>query len=186
MIYTRCIYEGNSFTGDIFSRLLKERIVFLSGEIDCNLSSVIVPQLIYLDSLGNEDIQLYINSPGGSVTAGFAIYDAMRCLKSDVATVAIGEAASMGAFLLAAGKKGKRYALENSSIMIHQPLGGASGQATDIQIRAENIKKCKERIEALMSDFTGQSAEAVAKATDRDNYMNAYEALKFGIVDIVK
>lgn len=190
MIYTPCINENSSnygFSGDIFSRMLKDRIVFIFGEIDDTLAGIVIPQLMYLDSIdGSRDIQLYINSPGGSVTAGFAIYDTMRCLKSNVATIAIGEAASMGAFLLAAGTKGKRYALKNSSIMIHQPLGGASGQAADIQIRAENIKRCKEHIEELLADFTGQNAALISRATDRDNFMNAKEAKEFGIVDHIK
>lgn len=187
MIYTPYIVsEGKGFNGDIWSRMLKDRIVMLFGEIDDTAAGIVIPQLMYLDSIDKSDIQLYINSPGGSVTAGFAIYDAMRCLKCDVATVAIGQASSMGAFLLAAGTKGKRYALKNASIMIHQPLGGASGQASDIQIQAENIKRCKEHIEKLLAEFTGQNEDAIRRATDRDNFMTAGEAVKFGIADWVK
>ncbi len=187
MIYTPYISEKNGFAGDLFSRMLKDRIVFLFGEIDDNIAGMVVSQMMYLDSADNtKDIQLYINSPGGSVTAGMAIYDTMRCIKADVATVALGEAASMGAFLLAAGARGKRYALKNSEIMIHQPAAGAHGQATDIQIRADNIKKCKERMERLLSDFTGKSRAVIKKVTDRDYFMTAEEAVRFGIVDFVK
>ena len=168
---------------DIFSRLLKERIILLSGEIDDNLSNVIIAQLLYLDSISNEDINLYINSPGGSVSAGLAIYDTMNFLKSDVSTTCIGLAASMGAFLLSSGKKGKRYALPNSEIMIHQPLGGVQGQATEIKIVAEHILKTKEKLNQILSINTGKQIEEIEKDTERDHFLQANEALEYGLID---
>ena len=169
---------------DIYSRLLKDRIVFLGGEIDDDLANIIVAQLLFLEMDDpDQDISLYINSPGGSVTAGMAIYDTMRYLKCEVSTLCIGMAASMGAFLLAAGTKGKRKALPNAEIMIHQPSGGARGQATDIAIQAEQILKTKKKMNQLLSEMTGQPLETIAKDVERDNYMDADEALKYGLID---
>lgn len=169
---------------DIFSRLLKDRIIFLSDEVNDATASLVVAQLLFLDSEDpDKDINLYINSPGGSITAGMAIYDTMQYTKADVSTICVGMAASMGAFLLTAGAKGKRYALPNSEIMIHQPLGGTQGQATDIQIHAERIIKMKERLNKMLSDATGQPLEKIKQDTERDNFMSAEEALKYGIID---
>lgn len=170
---------------DIFSRLLKNRIVLLSGEIDDNLSNSIVAQLLYLDSINHDDISLYINSPGGSVTAGMAIYDTMNFVKSNVSTICIGMAASMAAFLLSSGENGKRYILPNAEVMIHQPLGGAQGQATEIKIAAERILKLRDKLNKYLSENTGKDLKAVEKDTDRDNFMSAEEALKYGIIDKV-
>ena len=169
---------------DIYSRLLEDRIVFLNGEIDNNVANIIVAQLIYLEGKNpNKDIFLYINSPGGSVSAGMAIYDTMKYIKCDVSTICIGLAASMGAFLLAGGTKGKRFALPNSEIMIHQPLGGAQGQASDIQIQANHIQKIKNNINRILSENTGKPIEIIDKYTDRDNYMSAEEAKEYGVID---
>ena len=168
---------------DIYSRLLKNRIILLNGEINDSLSNSIVAQLLYLDSLNNNDISLYINSPGGSITAGMAIYDTMNFIKSDVSTICIGMAASMAAFLLSSGAKNKRYALPNSEIMIHQPLGGAQGQATEIKIAAEHILKIKKKLNKILSKNTNQSLRKIEKDTERDNYMNAEEALEYHIID---
>ena len=169
---------------DIYSRLLKDRIIFLGGPIDDDVANSIVAQLLFLEMEDpDQDISMYINSPGGSVTAGMAIFDTMRYLKCDVSTLCIGMAASMGAFLLAAGAKGKRRALPNAEIMIHQPSGGAQGQATDIQIQAEQILKIKRKMNELLSDMTGQPLERVQHDVERDNYMSAEEALNYGIVD---
>ncbi len=168
---------------DIFSKLLKERIILLSGEIDDNLANTIVAELLYLDSLNNEDISIYINSPGGSITAGMAIYDTMNFVKSDVSTICIGMAASMGAFLLSCGTKGKRYSLPNSEIMIHQPLGGAQGQATEIKIAAERILKSRDKLNKILSKNTGQDIEIISRDTERDNFMESDEALKYGLID---
>lgn len=168
---------------DIFSRLLKDRIIFISGEIDDNLANSVVAQLLYLDSLNNEDIFLYINSPGGEITAGMAIYDTMNYIKSDVSTICIGLAASMGAFLLLCGTKGKRIALENSEIMIHQPLGGAKGQATEIKIAAERILKIKNKLNKIIAEKTKQNIKKVEKDTDRDYFLDAKEAKNYGIID---
>ena len=168
---------------DIFSRLLKERIILLSGEIDDNMANTIVAELLYLDSLNNEDISVYINSPGGSITAGMAIYDTMNLVKSDISTICVGMAASMGAFLLSCGKKGKRYALPNSEIMIHQPLGGAQGQATEIKIAAERILKSRDKLNRILSKNTGQNIEVISKDTERDNFMESNEALEYGLID---
>lgn len=171
---------------DIYSRLLKDRIVFLGEEVNDVTASLVVAQLLFLQAEDpDKDINLYINSPGGSVTAGFAIYDTMQFIKPDVSTVCIGMAASMGAFLLAGGTKGKRYALPNSEIMIHQPLGGARGQATEIQIQAEQILKIKKKINQILSENTGKTPEQIAKDTERDNYMSAYEAKEYGLIDDV-
>ena len=168
---------------DIFSRLLKDRIILLSGEIDDECANSVIAQLLYLDSLNNEEISLYINSPGGSVTSGMAIYDTMNFVKSDVSTICLGMAASMGAFLLSSGKKGKRYALPNSEIMIHQPLGGAKGQATEIKIAAEQILKTKEKLNKILSENTGQNLKKVEQDTERDYFLDANEALDYGLID---
>lgn len=168
---------------DIFSRLLKNRIVLLSGEIDDNLSNSIVAQLLYLDSINHDDISLYINSPGGSVTAGMAIYDTMNFVKSNVSTICIGMAASMAAFLLSSGENGKRYILPNAEVMIHQPLGGAQGQATEIKIAAEHILKLRDKLNKILSKNTNQSLETIVLDTERDNFMDSDEALKYGLVD---
>jgi ATP-dependent Clp protease protease subunit len=169
---------------DLFSRLLKERIIFLNGEINENLSSLIVGQLIFLEADNAEkDIQIYINSPGGSVTAGLAIYDTMNYIRCDVSTICVGMAASMGAFLLAAGEKGKRFSLPNSEIMIHQPLGGAQGQSTDVEIYARRLIKTREKLNLILSERTGQPLETIAKDTDRDNFMDPDEAKAYGLID---
>lgn len=173
---------------DIYSRLLKDRIVFLDGEVTDASASAIVAQLLFLEAENpQKDISLYINSPGGSVTAGMAIYDTMNFIKCDVSTICIGMAASMGAFLLSSGTKGKRYALPNAEVMIHQPLGSARGQATEIQIVAENILRTKKKLNEILAVNTGQEYETIAKDTERDNYMTAEDALKYGLIDnIVK
>ena len=168
---------------DIYSRLLKDRIIIINGEINNNLANSVVAQLLYLDSLNNEDISIYINSPGGSVTDGMAIYDTMNFINSDVSTIGIGICASMAAFLLSSGKKGKRYLLPNSEVMIHQPLGGAQGQATEIKIAAEHILKTKEKLNKILSINTGKDLDIIEKDTDRDNFMDANTALEYGIVD---
>lgn len=168
---------------DIYSKLLKNRIILLSGEIDDTLANCVVAQLLYLDSLSHDDISIYINSPGGSVTAGMAIYDTMNFVKSDVSTICLGMAASMAAFLLSSGKKGKRYLLPNAEVMIHQPLGGASGQATEIKIAAEHILKLRDKLNTLLASNTNQKIETIQKDTERDNFMDSKEALEYGIVD---
>ena len=168
---------------DIYSRLLKDRIVILSGEIDDNLSNIVVAQLLYLDSINNEDISLYINSPGGSITAGMAIYDTMNFIKSDVSTICIGMAASMGAFLLSSGCRGKRFCLPNSEVMIHQPLGGAQGQATEIKIAAERILKLKSKLNRILSSNTGKDLDVIEHDTERDYFLDSDEALEYGLVD---
>ncbi|MCD8090888.1 MAG: ATP-dependent Clp endopeptidase proteolytic subunit ClpP [Clostridiales bacterium] len=171
---------------DIYSRLLKDRIVILGEEVTDTSANLIVAQLLYLAAEDpDKDINLYINSPGGSVTAGMAIYDTMQYIKPDVSTICIGLAASMGAFLLAGGAKGKRFALPNSEIMIHQPMGGAKGQATDIQIQAENILKIKKKMNEILAENTGNDYEQVVSDTERDNYMSAEEAKKYGLIDDV-
>ena len=171
---------------DIYSRLLKERIIFLGEEVTDVTASLIVSQLLFLESEDPEkDISLYINSPGGSVTAGMAIYDTMQYVKCDVSTMCMGMAASMGAFLLAGGTKGKRFALPNAEIMIHQPSGGAQGQATEIEIAAEHILKTKKRLNTILSENTGQPYETIAKDTDRDNWLSAQEAVAYGLIDKV-
>ena len=171
---------------DIYSRLLKERIIFLGQEVNDVTADLLVAQLLFLEAEDpDKDIQIYINSPGGSVSAGFAIYDTMQYIKPDVSTICIGRAASMGAFLLAAGEKGKRFALPNSDIMIHQPLGGAQGQAEDIRIHAEKILQTRALINKILAERTGQSLERISKDTDRDYYMTAEEAKEYGIIDEV-
>lgn len=170
---------------DIYSRLLKDRIIILSGEIDDNLANSIVAQLLYLDSINNDTINLYINSPGGSITSGMAIYDTMNFIKSDVSTICIGMAASMAAFLLSSGKKGKRFCLPNSEVMIHQPLGGAQGQATEIKIAAERILKLKNKLNTILARNTGKSLKQIERDTERDNFMDSNKAFEYGIVDKV-
>jgi len=171
---------------DIYSRLLKERVIFLVGPVNDGTANLIVAQLLFLESENpDKDISLYINSPGGSVSAGLAIYDTMQFIKPDVSTLCTGLAASMGAFLLAAGAKGKRFALPNSRVMIHQPSGGAQGQATDIEIQAREILYLRERLNGLLSQHTGKPIDAIAKDTERDNFMSAEDALKYGLVDKV-
>lgn len=171
---------------DIFSRLLNDRIVFLSGEVDANSASLIVAQMLYLEAQDpDKDIQFYINSPGGSVTSGLAIYDTMRYIKCDVSTICIGMAASMGAFLLSAGTKGKRIALPNAEIMIHQPSGGAQGQVTDIQIHANRIAEIKKKLNEIMAENTGRSIEEVTRDTERDHFLTAEQAKEYGLIDKV-
>ena len=171
---------------DIYSRLLKDRIIFLGTEIDDNVANAIVAQLLFLEAEDPEkDIIMYINSPGGVVTAGMAIYDTMNYIKPDVQTVCIGQAASMGALLLSAGAKGKRFALEHSRIMIHQPLGGARGQATDIEIQAKEILRMKEMLSQILANVSGKSVEEILRDTERDNYMSAQEAVEYGLIDQV-
>lgn len=168
---------------DIYSRLLKDRIIILSGEINDSLANSIVAQLLYLDSINNDDICVYINSPGGSITSGMAIYDTMNYIKSDVCTICIGIAASMAAFLLSSGKKNKRYCLPNAEVMIHQPLGGAQGQATEIKIAAERIIKLKNKLNEILAKNTNKDITEIEKDTERDNFMNSEEALNYGIID---
>lgn len=168
---------------DLYSRLLEDRIIILGGEITSANANIIISELLYLDSLNHQDISLYINSPGGSVTDGMAIYDTINFIKSDVSTICIGMAASMGAFLLSSGTKGKRYSLPNSEIMIHQPLGGVEGQATEIKIVAEHILKLKDKLNKLLAFHTGKDIKIIEKDTDRDNYMSADEALNYGLID---
>jgi ATP-dependent Clp protease, protease subunit len=171
---------------DIYSRLLKENVIFLVGQVEDHMANLIVAQLLFLEAENPEkDIFLYINSPGGSVTAGMAIYDTMNFIKPDVSTVCVGQAASMGAFLLSAGAKGKRYCLSNSRVMIHQPLGGFQGQASDFEIHAREILSIKEKMNRLMAKHTGQDYEKVARDTDRDNFLSATEAMEYGLVDQV-
>ena len=168
---------------DIYSRLLKDRIIIINGEIDDNLSNSIVAQLLYLDSINRDDISIYINSPGGSITSGMAIYDTMNFIQSDVVTICIGMAASMAAFLLSSGTKGKRYTLPNAEVMIHQPLGGAQGQATEIKIAAERILKLKKKLNTILAKNTGKNLKQVENDTERDYFMEANEALEYGIID---
>lgn len=176
--------ENNSERSyDIFSRLLKERIILLNGEINDTLANSIVAELLYLDSVSNDDISLYINSPGGSITSGFAIYDTMNLINSDVSTICIGMAASMGAFLLSSGTKGKRYALPNAEVMIHQPLGGAEGQATEIKIAAERILKSRDKLNKILSKNTGKDISIIEHDTERDNFMDSKEAFEYGLID---
>lgn len=177
-------HEGNNMMWDIYSRQLKDRIIWLGSDVNPMSANAIVAQLLYLDTVDKEkDIHLYINSPGGQITSGMAIYDTMNYVAADVSTMCIGQAASMGAFLLGAGAKGKRFILPNAEVMIHQPLGGASGQASDIERSARHIIKMKNRLNGLMVEHTGQPLEKIEKDTDRDHYMNAAEALEYGIVD---
>ena len=175
--------SGGERSYDIYSRLLKNRIILLSSEINDEVASSVVAQLLYLDSLNHDDISIYINSPGGSITSGMAIFDTMNFVESDVSTICIGMAASMGAFLLSCGKKGKRYILPHAEVMIHQPLGGAEGQATEIKIAAERILKLKEILNKILAENTNQTLEKIANDTERDHFLTAEEALKYGIVD---
>ncbi|MDN5299601.1 MAG: ATP-dependent Clp protease, protease subunit [Clostridiales bacterium] len=171
---------------DIYSRLLKDRIIFLSGEVDDYTANLIVAQLLFLEAEDpDKDISIYINSPGGSITAGMAIYDTMQYIKPDVSTMCVGMAASMGAFLLAAGTKGKRFALPNAEVMIHQPLGGAQGQASDIKIQAERIIRMRKNLNEILSERTGKPLKQIEKDTDRDNFMSAEEAVAYGLIDKV-
>lgn len=171
---------------DIYSRLLKERAIFLTGQVEDHMANLIVAQLLFLESENPEkDIYIYINSPGGSVTAGLSIYDTMRYIKPDIATVCVGQAASMGAFLLSGGTKGKRYCLPNARVMIHQPLGGFQGQATDFEIHAREILGIKEKLNRLMAEHSGKSYEQVCKDTERDNFLSAQQALEYGLVDAI-
>ena len=168
---------------DIYSRLLKDRIIILTGEIDDNLSNVVVAELLYLDSVNNDDISLYINSPGGSITSGMAIYDTMNFIKSNVSTICIGMCASMAAFILSSGTIGKRYALPNSEIMIHQPLGGVQGQATEIKIAAERILKLKDKLNKILAKNTNQDLKTIEADTERDYFLSSEEALNYGLID---
>jgi len=170
---------------DIYSRLLKNRIILLSGEINDDTANVVIAQLLYLDSISNDDISLYINSPGGSITSGMAIYDTMNLIKSDVSTICVGMAASMAAFLLSCGKKGKRFCLPNSEVMIHQPLGGVNGQATEIDIVAKRILNLRSKINSILAKNTKRNLKQIEKDTDRDYYMDALTALDYGIIDKV-
>ncbi|WP_053980664.1 ATP-dependent Clp endopeptidase proteolytic subunit ClpP [Marinagarivorans algicola] len=171
---------------DIYSRLLKERVIFLVGQVEDHMANLVVAQLLFLEAENpDKDIHLYINSPGGSVTAGLSIYDTMKFIKPNVSTMCIGQACSMGAFLLSAGEKGKRYCLPNSRVMIHQPSGGAQGQASDIHIQAQEILKIREQLNSLMAEHSGKSVEEIALATERDNFMSAEESKAFGLVDEV-
>jgi ATP-dependent Clp protease protease subunit len=171
---------------DIYSRLLKERVIFLVGPVEDHMANLVVAQMLFLESENpDKDIHLYINSPGGSVTAGMSIYDTMQFIKPNVSTMCIGQACSMGAFLLNAGAEGKRYCLPNSRVMIHQPSGGAQGQATDIQIQANNIQETKDRLNRIMAHHSGQTIDQIAQDTERDNFMSADEALKYGLIDKV-
>ena len=181
VVVDRELYGERSY--DIYSRLLKDRIIFISGEINDAMSNTVIVQLLYLDSLNNDDISVYINSPGGVITSGMAIYDTMNFIKSDVVTICLGIAASMGAFLLSCGTKGKRYILPNADVMIHQPLGGAEGQATDIKIASDRIINLRNRLNKILVSNTGKTLKQIERDTERDNYLNAEEAVKYGIVD---
>lgn len=186
MNYVPYIIEKNGNiekTYDVYSRLLKDRIIFISGEINDSLANCVVGQLLFLDSISNDDINIYINSPGGSITSGMAIYDTINYIKSDVSTICIGLAASMASILLASGTKGKRYILPNSEVMIHQPLGGVEGQATEIKIVADRILYLKDKLNRILSEKTGNTIEEIEKDIERDHYLNAEDALNYGIVD---
>ena len=189
MAYVPVVVEQNGRgerSYDIYSRLLKDRIIFLSDEVNDVTASLVVAQMLFLEAEDpDKDIMFYINSPGGSITSGMAIFDTMQYIKCDVCTICIGMAASMGAFLLAAGEKGKRYALPNAEVMIHQPLGGAQGQATDIQIQAERILKMKDKLNIILAERTGQNLETIKNDTERDNFMSAEEAKEYGLIDKV-
>lgn len=175
--------SNKEYAYDLYSRLLKDRIIFLVGEINDASANIVISQLLYLDNINNEDISLYINSPGGSITSGMSIYDTMNFIKSDVRTISLGMSASMAAFLLSSGTKGKRFALPNAEVMIHQPLGGAQGQATDIKIAAERILKLKDKLNNILSKNTGQPLEKIVEDTERDNFLSADEALEYGLID---
>ena len=168
---------------DLYSRILEDRIILLSGEIDDNLSNIVVAELLYLDSINHDDISIYINSNGGSITSGMAIYDTMNFIKSDVSTICVGMAASMAAFLLSSGQKGKRYSLKNAEVMIHQPLGGAQGQATEIKIAAERILRIKDKMNKILAENTNKDVKEIEKDTERDYFMTSDEALSYGIID---
>lgn len=183
MVVDKEIHGERSY--DIFSRLLKNRIILLSGEITDDLANSVVAQILYLDSLNHDDISLYINSPGGSVTAGMAIYDTMNFVSSNVSTICLGMAASMAAFLLSSGEKGKRFILPNAEVMIHQPLGGAQGQATEIKIAAEHILKLRKKLNEILAKNTKQKIDTIEQDTERDNFMDSQEALNYGIVDSI-
>lgn len=183
MVITRKM--GTERSCDIFSLLMEERIISLCGEVTDDMAEVVISELLYLESQSHEPITIYINSPGGSVSAGLAIYDTMQYLTSPVSTVCMGIAASMGAFLLAAGEKGKRYVLPNAEVMIHQPLGGAKGQATDVLIQADHLKRTKERLNRILAEKTGKDIETIAKDTDRDNWLTAEEAVAYGLADAI-
>lgn len=177
-------YEGDKMMWDIYSRQLRDRIIWLGTDVNDHSANLIVAQLLYLDTIdNNKDIKLYINSPGGVISAGMAIYDTMNYVASDVSTICVGQAASMGAFLLCAGAPGKRFILPNAEVMIHQPLGGTRGQASDIEIHAKHILKLREKLNALMAKHTGRDVEIIAQDTNRDNYMSAIEAVEYGLVD---
>lgn len=175
--------HDHEYAYDLYSRLLKDRIIFLSGEINDDLSSIIISELLYLDSISNEDISMYINSPGGSVTAGLAIYDTMNLVKSDIKTIGIGSCASMGAFLLSSGTKGKRFTLPNTEVMIHEVLGGGQGQATDVKIQADHILYLRDKLNKILAKNTNKSIKKINIDTNRDNYMSASTALEYGIID---
>lgn len=175
--------NNKEYAYDLYSRLLNDRIVFLNGEITDHVASIVVSELLYLDSLNHNDIYLYINSPGGSITSGMAIYDTMNYVKSDIKTICIGLSASMGAFLLSSGTKGKRCSLPNAEIMIHQPLGGTQGQATEIKIACEHILKIKKKLNQILASNTGKNIKVIEKDTERDNFMSAEEALNYGLID---
>ncbi len=175
--------SNKEYAYDLYSRLLKDRIIFITGEINSNLANIVISELLYLDSINHDDISIYINSPGGEITSGLAIYDTMNYIKSDVNTICVGISASMGAFLLSSGTKGKRYSLPNGEVMIHQPLGGVEGKASDIKIATEHILKTKEKINKILSKNTNQPLKKVIKDTESDNYMNAKEALEYGLID---
>ena len=175
--------SNKEYAYDLYSRLLKDRIIFITGEINANTANIVVSELLYLDSINNNDISLYINSIGGEITSGLAIYDTMNFIKSDVKTICVGLAASMGAFLLSSGTKGKRFSLPNGEIMIHQPLGGAEGKASDIKIAAEHILKIKDKMNKILSKNTKQPLKKIIKDTECDNFMNANEALDYGLID---
>ena len=185
MLIPTIIEKSNEkeYAYDIYSRLLKDRIILLNGEINDNTSNIVIAQLLYLDSLNNDDISLYINSPGGIITSGMAIYDTINFIKSNVSTICIGICASMAAFLLSSGTKGKRYALPNSEVMIHQPLGGAQGQATEIKIAAERIIKLKNKLNKILSKNTNKNLKQIEKDTERDYYLSAEEAKEYGLID---
>lgn len=175
--------SNKEYAYDLYSRLLKDRIIFLVGEINDATANIVISELLYLDNISHDDICLYINSPGGSITSGMSIYDTMNFIKSDVKTIALGMAASMAAFLLSSGTKGKRCALPNAEVMIHQPLGGAQGQATDIQIAAERIIKLKDKLNSILASNTGQNIKTIVADTERDNYLSSKDALEYGIID---
>lgn len=175
--------SNKEYAYDLYSRLLKDRIIFLVGEINDATANIVISELLYLDNISHDDICLYINSPGGSITSGMSIYDTMNFIKSDVKTIALGMAASMAAFLLSSGTKGKRCALPNAEVMIHQPLGGAQGQATDIKIAAERIIKLKDKLNSILASNTGQNIKTIVDDTERDNYLSSKDALEYGIID---